>query len=146
MGTGMDTVSTANTEIMIKGYLFTRPVVTVLYRTRGNTGVAIYTFFLVNLNKRCQCVCIHNSPSRFVISVRKASLYHRKAMEYRDHPAIPNSTVRGILLAVQQGIAVLRTMKKEIFHLLRLLSARANRKFAQFFEFGITGDHRRVPA
>jgi hypothetical protein len=46
--------------------------------------------------------------------------------------------------SVQQGIAVLRTMKEEVFYLLRLLSARANRKFAQFFEFGITGP--RAPA
>jgi hypothetical protein len=43
--------------------------------------------------------------------------------------------------SVQQGIAVLWTMKKEVFHLLRLLSAHANKIFAQFFEFGIAAGH-----
>jgi hypothetical protein len=44
----MDTVSAAYTEIMVNGYFFSGAVVTVLDRTRRDTGMTVYTFFLID--------------------------------------------------------------------------------------------------
>jgi hypothetical protein len=62
VGTGMDAVPAADTKIMIYGYLVLYAVVAILYRTRGNTGMAVYAFFFVNPDHRRQLVCVHNSP------------------------------------------------------------------------------------
>jgi hypothetical protein len=52
VGTGMNTVSTADAEIMVDGYFFSGAVVTVLYRTRRNTGMTVDAFFFVNCDNR----------------------------------------------------------------------------------------------
>jgi hypothetical protein len=48
----MDAIPAAYTEIMVYSYLFPRAVVAVLYRARGNTGMAVHAFFLVDFDKR----------------------------------------------------------------------------------------------
>jgi hypothetical protein len=52
VGTGMDTVSAADTELVVYGYLVPRAVVTVFDRTSGDTGVTVHAFFLINPDHR----------------------------------------------------------------------------------------------
>jgi hypothetical protein len=52
MGTGRDTVSAAYTEVVVYGDFFPRAVITVFYGARGNTGMTIYAFFLINPDNR----------------------------------------------------------------------------------------------
>jgi hypothetical protein len=52
MGTGLDTVSAANAEVVIYAYLFPCAVVAVFHRTRGNTGMTVYAFFFINPDNR----------------------------------------------------------------------------------------------
>jgi hypothetical protein len=51
--TGFDTVSATDTEVMVDTDNVSRAIVTVLHRTRRDTGMAVYTFVLVNLDYRC---------------------------------------------------------------------------------------------
>jgi hypothetical protein len=48
MGTGVDAVSAAYTEIMVDYYFFSRTVITVFYGARRNTGMTVHAFFLIN--------------------------------------------------------------------------------------------------
>jgi hypothetical protein len=43
---------------------FPRAVVAAFYRTRGDTGMAIYAPFLINLNDRRQCLFFHRLPPK----------------------------------------------------------------------------------
>jgi hypothetical protein len=52
MGTGMDAVSAADTEVMIYNYLLSRAAIAVFYGTRCNTGMAVDAFFLIYPDNR----------------------------------------------------------------------------------------------
>jgi hypothetical protein len=51
--TGFDTVSATDTEVIVDTDNVSRAIVTILHRTRRDTGMAVYTFVLVNLDYRC---------------------------------------------------------------------------------------------
>jgi hypothetical protein len=61
VGAGMDALSASYAQIVVYGYLCSRAVVAVFYRTRGNTGMTVDTFFLVNPDHRRQFT-FHGSP------------------------------------------------------------------------------------
>jgi hypothetical protein len=58
----MDTAPTANTKVMVHPHLFPGAIITVLYRTSGNTGMTIDAFFLIHPNNRTQLTPTHSSP------------------------------------------------------------------------------------
>jgi hypothetical protein len=48
----MDAMSASYAQIVVYGNLLSRSIVAVLYRTCGDTGMAVYTSFLVNFDDR----------------------------------------------------------------------------------------------
>jgi hypothetical protein len=76
VGTGMDTMSAAYAQIVVYGYLLSRSVVTVFYRTCGNTGMAVYAFFLVYPDDRRQLLS-HITPPINVNSILYPAFYDK---------------------------------------------------------------------
>jgi hypothetical protein len=52
MGTGLDTASAADAEIMVYRYFIAGSIVAVFYRTRGDTRMTVDAFFFIHFNNR----------------------------------------------------------------------------------------------
>jgi hypothetical protein len=64
VGADVNTVPAADTKVMVYPKFIPRTVHTVFYRAVGNTGVAIGTFFFIDLYDRSEVYSLHKIPPK----------------------------------------------------------------------------------